>query len=241
MKDMFAEFSKQQDLRFSELQITMSNIRQQNLELSKNVELVSFKYDEFMSRISTLEKEREKDKKIINQLEDKVESLERKSRATGIEIRNIPITVGQNKENLSNLFLNLGKTLNVQIDKQAIRDIYRIKSKDTSNPIIVEMTTVIMKDNIIKAVKIFNKTNKKGEKLNTTDLDTRYPVKPIYISETLSQKTQKLFYLARIFQKNHGFSFCWTDNGIVYLRKNENTSQIRITSEADIDKLRLNF
>lgn len=238
MKDMFREFTKQQDLRFCELLNSMSTISEQNLELTKNVEMLSFKYDDFISKISILEKEREKDKKIICQLEEKVELLERKSRATGIEIRNIPKIDGENKENLSNLVINLGKTINVQIEKHAIKDIYRTKSKDASNPVIVEMASVIVKDNILKGVKNFNKTKPKGDKLNTTHLNPHYPAKPIYFSETLSQKAQRLFYLARSFQKNHGYTFCWTANGIIYLRKNENTSQIRVSSESDLDKLR---
>lgn len=185
---------------------------------------MSSKYDEFMVKIASLEKERDNDKKLILKLEEKLEVLERKYKATGIEVRNLPKSDGENKETLVKTFINLCSTFNIHLSRNDIKDIYRINtSKSSPDPVIVELTTVIMKENINKCVKCFN----------------LIMLKPIYVSETLTQKSNRLFYLARVFQRNYAYAFCWTVNGIVYLRKNENLPQIRITAEADLDKLRL--
>lgn len=224
IKEMFSVFTKEQEKRFEELKSSM--------------DVMSNKYDEFLANISILEKERQADKLIIKELEEKLETLERKCRGTSIEIRNMPKQNRETKETLCAELLQLGKTLNVNIDESNIRDIYRLKSKDDSNPVIVDLTTVPIKDKVIRAVKNFNKSKAKEDKLNTTHLNAKYQNKPLYIAETLTHRTQKLYFLARQFKKSHGFNFCWTANGFVYLKQNEGSPHIRVTHASDIDKLR---
>ncbi|CAH2097511.1 unnamed protein product [Euphydryas editha] len=235
--DIFTSFSQDQGKLFNELNKTIMDIKEQNEELKKSVDMMSHKYDEFLSRISALELERKEDKKIISQLEEKIEKMEQKSRCAAIEIRNIPKTNEETKSNLCSIIKNVGKVLNLDLIDSDIKDIYRISSKDLTNPIVVEFSTVIMKEKMIKGVKLFNKSKMKGDKLNTTHLKYATAAKPVYVSETLTQKTQKLFYLARNFAKNYNYNFCWTSRGAVYLRKNENSSQVRINSQSDIDNL----
>ncbi|CAH2086329.1 unnamed protein product [Euphydryas editha] len=237
--EMFASLTRQQDKIFQELKSTINNIKEQNDDLKKSVDTLSNKYDEFMSRMSTLESQRKQDRLTISKLEKKIENLERKTRATGLEIRNIPRSNGETKESLFNTLKDLGKIVRVDLCDGDIRDVYRINSKDGSNPIIAELSSVIVKEKIINKVKSFNKSKTTTEKLNTSYLNYPGPKKPIFISETLTQNTKKLFYLARNFQKNYNYAFCWTSRGIIYIRKNEKSPQIKITTEADLEKLRI--
>lgn len=223
---MFSSFSNEQDKRFQ--------------ELKTSIDLMSNKYDQFLSKINCLEKERQSDKLIIKELEDKLETLERKTRVAGIEIRNIPKQNGETKDTLVSEISKLGGILSVDINTNNIKDIYRLKSKDSSDPIVVDFTSVLIKDKVLKSVKTFNKSKQKGSKLNTNHLNANYSQKPIYISEALTHKTQRLYYLARQFRKSHGYSFCWTANGIVYLKNNEDSPHIRINNDADLEKLRIN-
>ncbi|XP_011557012.3 uncharacterized protein LOC105387907 [Plutella xylostella] len=238
MKDMFSKLSKEQNQRFHDLQSCINNLSEENSELVKSIELMNHKYDEFLSRITRLESERKTDKVIISQLEDRIETMERKARASGIEIRNIPKTSGETKNELCAIVKSLGKTLNVDIHDHDIRDIYRIKSKDSTNPIITEFSSVLKKEKILKASKDFNKNKSKGDKLNTSHFQIKTPVKPVFLSETLTYKAQRLFYLARDLQRNYNFAFCWTSHGVVYLRRDENSPQIRVTNETDLEGLR---
>ncbi|CAG9138719.1 unnamed protein product [Plutella xylostella] len=96
------------------------------------------------------------------------------------------------------------------------------------------------KEKFLNAIKMFNKNKPKGEKLNTGPLQIQGPRKPVYLSESLTFKTQKLFYMARELQKNCNYAFCWTSHGSVYLRKEENGPLIRVLNEADLEKLRRN-
>ncbi|KAJ8712280.1 hypothetical protein PYW07_005122 [Mythimna separata] len=202
---------------------------------------MSHKYDEILSRIKLLEDAKKEDKKCISLLEQRIDTLERKTRASGIEIRNIPKMKPDRNETKSDLCLiaqQMGKTLNINIKDSDIKDMYRITAKDSSNPIITEFTSVLMKEKVLSAVKAFNKTKQKGEKLNTTHFIKTDTVKPVFVAETLTQKTQKIFYLARAFQKEYGYEFCWTSRGIVYLRKSTGWAQIKIESESDLERLK---
>ncbi|KAG7303248.1 hypothetical protein JYU34_011715 [Plutella xylostella] len=177
MKEMFNAFARDQDARFERLQTTISNLKEQNNELTLSVELMSSKYDEFLVKISELESERKKDKEAIYFLEDKIEYLERKSKSTGIEIRNLPKKTGETKKDLCSLIQNFGNSINVDMNQSCVKDIYRIRSKDASNPILVEFTTVIQKETVLENVKAFNKTKKIGEKLNTGHFLIQGPIK----------------------------------------------------------------
>ncbi|KAJ8733514.1 hypothetical protein PYW08_001812 [Mythimna loreyi] len=238
IKEMFASLSNEQAARFEELQISINMLQEQNSKLTSSVELMSNKYDEFLSRISQLESERRVDKKMIETLEEKIEYLERKSRSTGIEIRNIPRKAGESKQDLCSILENVSQAIKAPVDRNCVKDIYRIKSKDSTNPIIVELSSVLHKDRVLDCLKTFNKCKKPGEKLSTINLSLQGPVKPIYISEHLTAKTQKLFYLARMFQQQHKYAFCWTSHGVVYLREKEKDQHYKITSEKDIETLR---
>lgn len=120
-----------------------------------------------------------------------------------------------------------------------IKDIYRTNSgKETSKPIIVEFTSVLKKEKVLKATKDFNKTRRKEEKLSSETLKLPGTRKPIFLSETLTFKAQKLFYLSREFAKVNGYTFCWTSRGYVYLRKAENMPTVRIDTTADLENLK---
>lgn len=224
IKEMFLTSSVEQDKRFN--------------EIKSSIDLISSKYDDFLSKISSLEKENKADKAKIKELEEKLENLERKTRGVGVEIRNLPKQTGETKESLQTEIIKLGKTLNVVMDVNSIKDIYRTKSQDASNPVVIDFTTVLMKEKVLKAVKNFNKNKQKGNKLNTTHLNPKYQLKPLYVSESLTSKTRKLFYMARQFQASHGFNFCWTSNGIVYLKQHEGSSYVRINDFNDLENLR---
>lgn len=237
---IFKEMFRKLERKIEDLHSTINTVKRQNTELTNSVEVMSFKYDEFLSRVTKLEEDKVQNTQRISFLEDKLEFLERKNRAACLEIRNVVKETGETKDDLCKIVSNLGSAINVEIQEANIRDIYRVNAKDKSNPIIVDFTSVLCKEKVIKGTKTFNKTKSKGDKLNSSHLKLKQRLSPIFIAEALTLKSQRLFYLARLFQKQHHYAFCWTSHGVVYLRKNENSSQIRITAEEDIEALRIN-
>lgn len=241
IKESLEALSKKQDEQFSELKSIVCSVKDQNYDLTKTVELLSQKNDEFINRIQHLERVVNEKSKYITQLEDRLERTERWSRSSGIEIRNIPKIdqKPESKDELCEIVKNLGKFLNIEIKTTDIKDVYRTHSADSAQrPVVTEFTTNILKEKLLTAIKNFNKNKPKADKLNTTHLLYKRPAKPIFVSETLTQRMQRLFFLARNFQKGSGYKYCWTSRGVVYLRKDENQPQIKVECDADLDSLR---
>ncbi|CAG5024032.1 unnamed protein product [Parnassius apollo] len=203
MSEMFSVYTNEQAKHFKDLQTIVSSIKEQNDELKKSVDTMSSKYDEFLSRISVLEAEKRQDRYIIQQLQEKIENMERKSRFSGIEIRNIPKNNEESKENLCSTVKKLRECLNVNLQDSDIKDVYRTNFKTGTRPIIVEFNSVIIKEKMLHEVQKINKTKPKNEKLNTSHLNYSQKNIPIYVTETLTQNTQCIY---RNFLSGQNFS-----------------------------------
>ncbi|CAG9111892.1 unnamed protein product [Plutella xylostella] len=85
--------------------------------------------DEIMKRIERLEKEKKEDKRYINILEDKVESLEQKTRASCLEIRNIPkikdVNKNETKDDLLGIIKTISTVVNIKLDENEVKDVFR--------------------------------------------------------------------------------------------------------------------
>ncbi|CAG4950189.1 unnamed protein product [Parnassius apollo] len=137
MGEMFSVYTNEQAKLFKDLQTLVSSIKEQNDELKKSVDTMSSKYDEFLSQISVLEAGKKQDRYIIQQLQDKIENMERKSRFSGTEIRNIPKNNEESKENVCSSVKKLGECLNVNLQ----------------DPIIIEFNSDIIKEKMLHEVK----------------------------------------------------------------------------------------
>lgn len=240
------EIRNEMSMLSNKLDQYFSELKQQNADLKDSVQFMSEKYDSLLKVLTKVEEDRAEDKKLIAKLEERLESMERKSKLTGIEIRNVPINLIDNKkretkEDICSLVQCLSKSVDVSLNDCDIKDAYRVTTnKEVIKPIIVELNSVIKKEKILQAVKQFNKNKPIGDKLSTSHLGIPGQTKPVFVSEALTVKTQKIFYMARKFVSEYNYSFCWTSRGIVYLRKAEGELAIRIETEEDLYKLRAN-
>lgn len=236
--EMFTSLKKEQDEKFDALmekvQSGINAHTEQNANISSSIEFLSQKYEEAISRINTLEQKIASDEKYIRSLEIKLEAIDRSLHSSSIEVRNVPKKLGETKEDLLNMVKKVGDALNVPIQPGEIRDVYRINTKnETSQPIIANLGTVVLRDKIIASVKSYN--NKyKSTKFSTTNLKIEGPVKPIFVSESLTMPAKKLFFQAREFSKLNHFKYCWTSRGKIYLRRTDGTAPIRINQESDL-------
>ena len=57
------------------------------------------------------------------------------------------------------------------------------------------------------------------------------------VVDHLTPKTQELFNAAKSFKVQHEFSFCWTKNGTVYLRKSQGSRPMKIKDFDDLQHL----
>ncbi|KAJ8719698.1 hypothetical protein PYW08_011873 [Mythimna loreyi] len=237
IRSLLSASTAQTDSKFAALQAALSEISAQNTEIQKSIAFMSTEYDDMKLKFAKLEAERESDRRYINELEERVDRMERQLYATKIEIRNVPQKQEENKEDLRAIVIETAKVLGHSLKNDELNDVYRTKSnKNDSSPITADFVSAITKDIIIKKTRKFNNAHKQN-KLSTSHLKIDGPSKPIYISEKLAPKEQRIYYLARHFADNHHFKYCWTSYGKVLLRKADGERHVIIKNEADLDSL----
>lgn len=221
---------------FKSLENTVKELSQQVDSIRNSIDFLSKQYDLVSEKISVLEGQRKDNLAAIQNLEDKLENTEKYQRSSSVEIRNIPAMKPETKGDLSELVLRISQLVNIPLRPTDIKDIFRINSKSSNKSIIVDFSTVIYKEKFLHAIKTYNNANK-NNKLNTSNLKFDLPAKPIFISENLTSKMRKIFYLAREYAKCNNYKYCWTSHGKVYLRRNDGAAHVRIVSEQDLSKL----
>lgn len=217
----------------------LKDIKQTNINIENSVDYLSKQNEELHRKINQMELQSTKDREYIHLLEDRVEDLQRNSRKTCLEIKNVPRKPHENKIDLVNMVVNLSKKIECEITISDIKDIFRVQGKRDGNkntPIIVETGSTLIKTNILKACKAYNIKNK--EKLRAKALGfTLEDETPIFVSEQLTARGARLYFLARELYKTQQYKFCWTSFGRVYVRKDEISPVVLINNESQITQL----
>lgn len=234
LKVMFAELKTQQELEFDTLNNAVSTVIMQNENIQKSVDTLSNRYDELLLKANSLEMENSELKEKVSVLEEKLELIEKTNRNSSIEIRNIPKQQKESTQSLSNIVKDIGLVVGLEIPlkNSDIRHIYRAKSE----AIVVEFTTVYNKDSLISKFKKLIKHRRENKDLpfRTDEIKLEGPPRLIFISESLTSKTRKLFHTAREYVKNKKIAAAWTSYGKLYVKKQEGSPSIRICEEADL-------
>ncbi|CAG9789930.1 unnamed protein product [Diatraea saccharalis] len=236
LKKTIETFKNQQET----LQSSINDIRKQNDGIIKSMEFMSAKYDEIDQKLSKMEFERKTHLAYIQTLEARVENSERLQKQASIEIRNIPIQTNETKEDLINVVQKIGEAVNVNVERNQIRDVFRLHTNkvynQNSRTIIVDLTTVILKDKILTSVKNYNRKNK-DNMINTGHIKIDGKPQPIFVVECLTQAARRIYFLAREFSRKNEYNYCWIAHGKVFIRRKEGSPARRINSEADLEKL----
>lgn len=186
------------EIKAQNVQIQSSNaeIRKSNEEMFKSITLMNKKFEDMKKEVEYLRKERQEQHTYIQSLEQKISDLQRMTRGSGIELRNIPLESSENTDSLTKTVCNIGELVGLSIAESDLRDIYRLPGKTTSSntarPILAEFTTVKKKQALLSAVRSYNKGKGKENKLSTKLLGMPGERKPVYIEEQLSASSNSI-------------------------------------------------
>lgn len=228
IKGMISSWMSQQKSETAQITSSLKTIED-------SLSFLSIQYEDMRKKVEDLEQENHKDRQYILILENKIENLEKSQRKCSFEIKNVPKSKDETKSTLMNMVCHLSSSLKVDLKINDIKDTYRASNKGENKPIIVEMSSYIQKLNLMQAAKKYNIQNK-NNKLNSHQLGLKSNT-PIFLSEHLTQKGNRLYYLAREMTKTLKFKFCWTSIGEVFVRKDENSAIIKIVSESHIKSI----
>lgn len=223
--------------KFEILNNTLLTLLKQNQDIQNVVTTMSKKHDELLTKINVLEQENNALKNQMTTLKMKVETLEKHKQSSSLEIRNLPKQKDETKEVLTQIMKDISSTLGLKnsISETEIKNIFRTKSET----IVVDFTTAHRKELLISSYKAFNKNKRQGKKpsLNSEHLKLPGPIHTIYIAESLTEKTRRLYYLAREGVKNKKLLATWTSFGKVYVKKEESGRSILVKEEDDLQSI----
>lgn len=226
------DLKKMINAKFDKVLHEIRDIKEQYRAIEASLTFHTEENMELKKKVSQLENRHREDRIKIDSLENQLENLERWQGSTSLEIRNIPEA---EKENLNTLTEKVFSALKIN-EKPSIRKVHRIPGKATDlKPIIVELNSHSQKVTVLEEYKKLAKN--KGNRLKCSNIGFEGNDKLVFISEVLTQKMKKIFYLARQYSKLHSYKHCWTSNGRVYLRKDDGTPYILIKSEDQLSDL----
>lgn len=242
---LLTTWKSEQDATLIKLTSEISDIKRQNEEIQKTnaetlktIEFLSNDYDLITKSLQKLEQENYEQRNYIMDLEKKVVDLQRSSRCSSIEIRNIPANEKETTSDLTSIVMKTCTTIQPSVKPPELRDVYRLPGKKGSNrPIVAEFLSVLSKNQVLNATRNFNKGLPPAEKLNTGHIGVPGEPKPIYVADHLPGSLRQLFYEARTFRKNNNYDFCWSQNGKIFLREREGMDYIIIKSSSCLKKL----
>lgn len=239
LKSLFEEFSHTQRDQSNTIITSLKDIQQTNAYVQSTITFLCEENTVLKKKIEDLEIEARKHKEHIVLLENKLEDNLRTEKKSNIEIKNVPLKGEEKKKDLLDMVLKLTENLELDVKRNEIKDIIKFnKNKNHQNStIVVEFTSTLVKNDILKATKNYN--NKyKTNKLSAKHLGNKSnPDIPIFVSENLTSNTARLFYLARDLKISRNYKYCWTNYGKVYVRFDDNSPIINILSESQVQQL----
>lgn len=241
IRKMFTIFSDRHSNELRQMTTALKELQQSNLNVENSIAYLTAQNEELKCKITQLEQQSKEDKKHIAVLENKVEDMLMGGRKTNFVIKNVPRRNSENKEDLLEMIMCLSRSLNINVSKYDVKDIYRVRGKNSSQqntPIIVETGSTLLRTEILKLGKSFNIRNKTKLCCKHLGFKTLEDT-PIFLSEHLTPKGSRLHFLARDLTKAGTYKFCWTAYGKVYVKKDETSPTINITCEEQLHQLQL--
>ncbi|KAL0894351.1 hypothetical protein ABMA27_012977 [Loxostege sticticalis] len=232
---------KAQECEIKKINPTLLELKNTNANIDSTISFLASQNEDLKKRLEQMEAESRKDKEHIGVLEQRIEDLQREGRKANLEIKNVPKLTDETRQTLIGMVTKLSETVGYKLNEGHITDIYRVKGKKgatADTPIVVETSSAIIKTELLTRCKAYNRRTK--EKLCAKHLGLKKNEDtPIFVSEQLTAKAARLFFLARELVKNNTYKYCWTAYGRIYLRENDTSPVITVRAEAQISSLML--
>ena len=234
------------DEKLEPLKLNICDLQEKLGEAMKFLDLANANYEEVLHKLDVQEAERKEliaENKILkstihsmekkmSQIYDKYNDMEQYSRRECLEIHGIPQPQDPKSENTNDVVLRVGKLMGVNLSQEDISVSHRLptstkyKGKRSEPLIIVKFVRRDMKEKFYRARKQL-----KG----FTTHDIGYHVsRNIYINESLTEINKELFRACLKAKRELQYTYIWTSNGNIFLRKDEHSDVISIKKKDDI-------
>ena len=208
------------------------------------VEFVSQQYDvltkfkeEAERKIQELAARVDEISTLCDRITNSIEASEAYSYRFNLKIVGVPtVAERESPQQTANICLKLFAALGVgNVSLSDIDMVHRVPSRAASNrpnAIICKFVRRLAKDNVMA-----NRRNVNG--LSPVDLgfsnDT--DVSHIDLYDHLTPRLQELLYESKKFKDAKSYKYCWAKNGLVFLRKTDNSTPLKLKSLEDLRRL----
>ena len=172
----------------------------------------------------------------LKALKESYNDLDQYLRRDCVEIRGLP--VGSECANTNDVVLKVAEKIGVDLVPSKISVSHPLPSRTVPtkqggntrlNAIIVKFVRRDVKEKFYHARKNLK---------NLTASDFGYQSRnKVYINENLTRKNKELFNSTLKIKKEKGFKYIWTNQGRIYLRKNEASSPVHIKNQSDLQRM----
>ncbi|XP_063390152.1 uncharacterized protein LOC134675776 [Cydia fagiglandana] len=142
-------------------------------------------------------------------------------------------------ENLHHIALVMSSKLGVALTDAEVSQVFRTGARrrlsnvtvpgkrQQPRPIVVKLTRRSKRDELVKAAR--------NRRHFTSEDIVAGMVTKVYLNERLTKHNRALFHAARQRSSQYHYRYCWTSNGLIYVRKAEGKPALQIRSLPELD------
>lgn len=216
-------------------------------ELRQSLEFINKQYEDMKQKCASVKEENAALKVSNDLLAQEVDKLKAQvrdnslritaqdqySRNKNVEVKGIPVA---NNENLVNVLGKVGEALGEPINEQDIEVCHRVPVRNSGTD-----GTDGSNQNIVV---VFNRRSKrdavveKARKTRFTTTELGFATEqPVFVNEHLAPQLKKLLGMTVAKKKEMKWRYAWVRGGKIFARKTESSRMLRVTCEADLEKM----
>lgn len=130
-------------------------------------------------------------------------------------------------EDLYAIVCKISDILEVELFSRDIIAITRLSTRNAKQiePILVQFSNRVVKEKIMTAAK----------NITLSCRSLGFPIdQRIYFNHHLTTKNQALLQVVRAYKREHNYKFAWFNKGYIYIKRDENSTALRILSRMDL-------
>ena len=207
----------------------LEDIKNENKLMKKELKVVNLSNEKLTKKVMEIEVKEKSQHFELNKIQNWLQG-------SNIELHGIPVV--DTNENVESIALSVLKKIDPKVERGQIGTIRRMKpvkaetnqekkdGKRIFNPILIAFKSRDMKDKIMKEKRKL--ANASFSNLNAS---------MVFVNENLTTSSRILLGHARRFRKENNWKYAWVKNGIIRIRKSDDSPVIILECIEDLSKV----
>lgn len=225
IEKQLTDMKTQIDYLVNTLTISVASNQQFKEEMQSTLATITNSIQTLSTQMNEIKEKDQKREQQISNMDKRINNIEQQMIAKNIEIKNV-----ENKQlSATEVIKKIAESLNVELKEEDINRAYRLKKKE--NKIIIEFSSLNKKLELMTKIE---RHRIEAKVINGND-DNSFTLQHIYINDQLTYNNRQLLWIAKTKAREAKWKYVWVKNGIIFARRNENSSSIIINNSTDIE------